>query len=785
MVQAGAVQAVVLIPAATEWGYTPYQVYKGFDVGFDEIVVTQNGFSLDSATRAVASYNDAAAWNLIGSPGCDYRTSIDSLQQQLPILNVNLFVTWYGNDLNCGACDLYPAVTDNSGFDEFPAAWSVNGISRTAATAISMVDGAAAYGGTPSDDGIVAAIKDLKRRGLAVTFTPFLLMDIAAGNSLTDPYTGGAGQPVYPWRGRITCSYGTDKSASAATQVASFAAKYRTFILHYANLCAQAGGVDAFVIGTELRGLTWIRDGSGNYPFVAALLALAAEVKAVLPDAKLTYAADWTEYFGHQPADASGDVFFHLDPLWASDLIDAIGIDNYFPLSDWRQGGGGLDAATWISIYDTAYLQSNIKGGEGYDWYYASSGDRDSQTRSPVTDGAYGKPWVYRYKDIWNWWANQHFDRPAGVESSTSTAWVPQSKPVWFTEIGCPAVNSGSNQPNVFHDPKSSESFFPYYSNGERDDRMQASYLAAVFRFFDPGSSGFQSTNNPVSDIYGGHMVEPARLYAYCWDARPYPWFPYATIEGSSPTAPLWADGPNYETGHWVAGRTSFAMLLGEPLTTAAAPEDTPTISIPFGRAPSPEVIMTAKLSIFNEACKLLGEPLLLNLTDNNERLRILLDSWDTSVATALEQATWQFGTKRTTPAQLSLTPDWGRSYFYQLPVDCARVVFVSATGAEDDGILNYSVESGLLATDEPVVYIRYITYASINQVVNWNQGFADFVASEMAFRSAPKISPTHVNNILRTLEMRRKIAFSSDAVNQPAQLRRPGNLLRACHGGR
>ncbi|MBZ1524043.1 glycoside hydrolase TIM-barrel-like domain-containing protein, partial [Leuconostoc mesenteroides] len=29
-----------------------------------------------------------------------------------------------------------------------------------------------------------------------------------------------------------------------------------------------AGGVDAFLIGSELRGLTSIRDGRGSFPFV-------------------------------------------------------------------------------------------------------------------------------------------------------------------------------------------------------------------------------------------------------------------------------------------------------------------------------------------------------------------------------------------------------------------------------------------------------------------------------------------------------------------------------------
>ena len=57
---------------------------------------------------------------------------------------------------------------------------------------------------------------------------------------------------------------------------------YRRFILHYAHLAASAGGVDAFLIGTELRGLTTLRDGANAFPFVEELCTLAADVRAVL-----------------------------------------------------------------------------------------------------------------------------------------------------------------------------------------------------------------------------------------------------------------------------------------------------------------------------------------------------------------------------------------------------------------------------------------------------------------------------------------------------------------------
>ena len=60
---------------------------------------------------------------------------------------------------------------------------------------------------------------------------------------------------------------------------------FRRFILHYANLCVIAGGVDLFLFGSELRGLEIIRgpdwtpagatDANGHatwdYPFVAGL----------------------------------------------------------------------------------------------------------------------------------------------------------------------------------------------------------------------------------------------------------------------------------------------------------------------------------------------------------------------------------------------------------------------------------------------------------------------------------------------------------------------------------
>ncbi|MBL4811323.1 MAG: glycoside hydrolase/phage tail family protein, partial [Rhodobacteraceae bacterium] len=320
---------------------------------------------------------------------------------------------------------------------------------------------------------------------------------------------------------------------------------FRRFVLHQAHLCAAAGGVDAFCIGSETRGLTQIRGASG-FPAVAHLQTLAADVRSVLgAGCKLGYAADWSEYHGYQPS-GTGDKYFHLDPLWADSEIDFIGIDNYMPLSDWRDGEDHADVS-WGSIYNLDYLTGNVAGGEGYDWYYHSDEARDAQIRTPITDLAEAEPWIWRYKDIQGWWSHLHHDRIGGIRQVAPSAWVPGMKPIWFTEMGCAAINKGTNQPNKFLDPKSSESSLPHYSNGLRDEFMQLQYIRAMTGYYA------ELDNNPVSLLYGQPMVDMQRAHVWAWDARPFPAFPARED--------LWSDGENYARGHWLNGRSTSRPL--------------------------------------------------------------------------------------------------------------------------------------------------------------------------------------------------------------------------------
>ncbi|MGA0561215.1 baseplate multidomain protein megatron [Ancylobacter sp. VNQ12] len=551
----GRIRAVTLIPGASEFGYDPREIRQVLRAG----VYQPENRHIETADS-------------------DIDASLDELMALCPNLErVALVVAWFGTDLRAGDCRIEPRVERRvkANWALRAMEWAVAGRTRADATLVSTVDGRPAYGGTPSDDSVRRCIEALKARGLKVTFYPFVMMDIPAGNTLPDPWGGGLSQPSYPWRGRITCHPAPDRpgspdgTAAAGAQVAALFGSaaagdfsradgqvdyagpeewtLRRMVLHYAHLVELAGGVEAFLIGSEMAALTRVRVAPGIYPAVAAYVALAAEVRSILrPETKIGYAADWSEYAGHV-REGGAELRFPLDPLWACPDIDFLGIDWYAPIADWREGDAHLDAAQHASIYERAYLAGNVRGGEGFDWYYPDDAARNAQARLPITDGAFGEPWVFRQKDIAGWWANAHHERVGGVRSGVPTAWVPGGKPVRLTEIGCAAVDKGANRPSVFPDPKSVENGVPPFSNGRRDDLMQRRHLEATLDAFSADAA------NPPAGHPGGRMIDPAAIYAWTWDARPFPVFPLARD--------IWADGANWETGHWLTGRLGAAPL--------------------------------------------------------------------------------------------------------------------------------------------------------------------------------------------------------------------------------
>jgi len=614
--------------------------------------------------RGSSGFNNATILNFFSSsPGAptDYTNAITQFQADHPeCKTISLVIAWFFDSTDASTCNVYPSTNFLLGeFEQWngatfaPVNWKVSGLTEQDFPGIiplPSLPGSAnfVYGGTPSDPSVVRCIRDLKSRGFNVVFYPFLL-----GTS-----------SGFPWRGRITSS--GDLSQTATNDVATFMGgatvgdftpdsvnltvgysgnlfdwTYRRMILHYANLCTVAGGVNLFVIGSELRGLEILRgpawteagatDGSGNaiwdYPMVAALGALAHDVRTTFDNLGHTkntttlenlivYSADWSSWMGWQHTTGVGGMAIggqwpHLDQLWANPNIDFVSFDNYLPLSDWTTAqNGGLDGLEWAqpapsggwppspstmsglglsgppTIYSTPYIKGNIEGGQYFNWFYNDSnnlghgtdpngtdmqvslpeGDRLAQARNQYFSGQE----ILANKQLRWWWNNQHqavyatsSSGGAWTPTGPHTEWVPHSKSILTLEYGFAACDKSTNQPNVFYDPKSTESDTAYWSIWDpgneggylprRDDTIQAMALQAVYDYWN--------TDGNNETVSGVQMLQWTFCCAWNIDARPFPTFPLLNND--------WGDSGNWPQGLWInqvtAGRASLPPPAPSP----------------------------------------------------------------------------------------------------------------------------------------------------------------------------------------------------------------------------
>ena len=429
----------------------------------------------------------------------DASLALDQLEKTFPNLEwVAVVCTWFATSEDAGDCTIVPKVEFTTGAQIQPDGWSVAGLSRGSAQSVLFFDpDTPTYGGTPSDDSIIRLCQAIKAKGWNVMFYPMPFVDTITPNPK-------------PWRGRITPADATD-----ANEFFTKTNGFNAFIRHYSQLSVDGVNlkdiIDAFVIGSEMVGMTGFTDTPGNYPAVNQLVTLAGLVQSDLGGAvSVTYAADWSEYH-------STNGWFNMDPLWASSDIDFVGIDSYFPITE------DLPQAQITEDLIKEYWEK----GEGWDYFWNSA--RTMQT-------SYGGDPTYAWKNLEYWWKNTHTN-----PDMNTTAWTAKQKPVWFTEFGFPSVDGAANQPNVFVDPSSSESFYPRGSRERIDFKAQREAINATLEYLD------------TREQTAGNTGLVARRFLWTWDARPFPFWP--------DLANVWQDGDLWKTGHWVNGKLGTSTL--------------------------------------------------------------------------------------------------------------------------------------------------------------------------------------------------------------------------------
>lgn len=485
------VKDVVLIPGSGEFVYST-TVTEKYAVEEDAL---GNLVQSDKREKVnMHNFDNTANVNL----------AVSQLAETFPNLEwVAVVVNWFVTSKNMATGEIVPKVEHSRTEAAIaPTEWSVAGLTRATAQVVEeFPDGTPTYGGTPSDHTVIQLCTALKNAGYNVLFYPMPLVDTVDET---------AGEDDKPWRGRLVPT-----SASECNTWFTKTNGYNAFIRHYSQLSGLSSVIDAFVIGSELVGITTYDSGSNTYPGVTNLKTLAGLVAGDMPSVPRTYAADWSEYH-------SIGGYYHLDPLWTDSNIDFVGIDNYMPITP--------------DLPQNQITQEVIKqyweDGEGWEYFYTDSVNRTGKTDYSPNDGT--SP--YAWKNIEQWWNSTHVN-PGPFLSG----WTPKMKPIWFTEFGFPSVDACANQPNVFVDPSSSESFYPRGSKKRVDFVAQRDAINATLEFWQAKNA---ETGN--SDLV-------PRMFLWSWDARPYPFFP--------DLLDVWADGGNWRSGHWVSGKFGISGL--------------------------------------------------------------------------------------------------------------------------------------------------------------------------------------------------------------------------------
>lgn len=195
---------------------------------------------------------------------------------------------------------------------------------------------------------------------------------------------------------------------------------------------------------------------------------------------------------------------------------------------------------------------------------------------------------------------------------------------------------------------------------------------------------------------------------------------------------------------------------------------------------------MPTKLSVFNEALRILGQTRLTTPDAETEHGRQLRDAYDGAVMTCYESGNFNHTIKRVELSRLGTTPAWGYQYYYGLPTDFLRVAEISASGVPNDPLVDYEIEDGGLATDSDKVYLKYVSSELLVLTPGeWSQSFADFVSATLALRVAPKVASSNIELAMEHEKRYRAKALSLDAIQNPPARRIPGRWASAARGAR
>lgn len=176
---------------------------------------------------------------------------------------------------------------------------------------------------------------------------------------------------------------------------------------------------------------------------------------------------------------------------------------------------------------------------------------------------------------------------------------------------------------------------------------------------------------------------------------------------------------------------------------------------------------MATKLSVYNEALRILGEARIATVTDDVEARFALDDAWTTATTFVLEQAPWRFALLTAALTHSSGEPALaGYSYRFAKPATWLRThSFFTLSGARECP-LDMRQQGTTFYANVASPNIRYVS-STYTDPTYWTEPYAKAVAAYLAYEVAEKVTGdgSKVEQVFQIYQQSAKIAIERDAV--------------------
>lgn len=140
----------------------------------------------------------------------------------------------------------------------------------------------------------------------------------------------------------------------------------------------------------------------------------------------------------------------------------------------------------------------------------------------------------------------------------------------------------------------------------------------------------------------------------------------------------------------------------------------------------------SSKIEILNLCLHKLGTERINSIQDENKRAKMLLDIYEISRKTVLEEGFWNFAISRIVTQPDTIPPAFEYQYRHRIPSNCLRVI-------EEIHNRKYVREGQYLLTNNDKLYIKYIR--DVTNEGEFSDTFAEALALKLAYNSCYTIT--------------------------------------------